>query len=71
MTDMKKNMGSMDRGMRVLVAVVVAALIMTDVLTGTLAIFAGVIAAVFLLTSFVSFCPLYAPFGWSTTKKTS
>lgn len=68
---MKKNMGSMDRGIRVLVAVVVAALIMTDVLTGTLAIFAGLFAAVFLFTSFVSFCPLYAPFGWSTTKKSS
>lgn len=67
----KKNMGSMDRGIRVVVAIVIALLIIMDVLTGTLAIVAGLFAAVFLLTSFVSFCPLYAPFGWSTRKRSA
>ncbi|PIQ63360.1 MAG: hypothetical protein COV99_02980 [Bacteroidetes bacterium CG12_big_fil_rev_8_21_14_0_65_60_17] len=65
---MKKNMGSVDRILRTVVAVVVAVLIGTGTLTGIVAIIAGVLAGVFLLTSFVSFCPLYAPFGFSTCK---
>ena len=63
---MKKNMGSADRILRTVVALVVAYLIFTDVLTGTLAIVLGIVAAAFLLTSFVSFCPAYLPFGLST-----
>ncbi len=65
---MKKNMGSLDRIVRTVVAAIVAVLIATGTLTGVVAIVAGVLAGVFLLTSFVSFCPLYAPFGISTCK---
>jgi hypothetical protein len=63
---MKKNMGTIDRVIRVLVAVIVAVLFFTKVITGTLAIVLLVLAGVFVLTSLVSFCPLYTIFGLST-----
>lgn len=68
---MKKNMGSVDRIVRVVLAAIFAVLFFTKVVTGTLGIILLVLGAVFLLTSVVSFCPLYAPFGISTceTKK--
>lgn len=66
---MKKNMGSADRTIRIILAVVFAILYFTNVVTGTFGIILLVLAAVFLLTSFISFCPLYAPFGLSTCKK--
>lgn len=66
---MKKNMGTADKAIRLLVAVVIAVLFITKVLTGTLAIILLILAAVFLLTSFISFCPLYLPFGINTKKK--
>lgn len=65
---MKPNMGSTDRAIRVLVAVVVGILIALGVLKGGLAVVAGVLAAVFVLTSTLSFCPLYLPFKLSTCK---
>jgi len=63
---MKKNMGTADRTIRTILAVVVAVLYFTNVITGTLGIVLMVLAAVFLLTSVISFCPLYAPFGLKT-----
>jgi len=63
---MKKNMGSADRIIRVLIAIGLAALYFTGVITGTLGIVLLVVAGVFLLTSIVGFCPLYAPFGFRT-----
>ena len=63
---MKKNMGNADRIVRLLIAAVVGILFYTTILTGTLGLVLLVIAGVLLLTSFVSFCPLYAPFGIST-----
>lgn len=66
---MKANMGTIDRVMRIIAAVVIAALYFTNVIEGTLAIVLMVIAAVFVLTSFVSFCPLYVPLGISTKRK--
>ena len=66
---MTKNMGMLDRGLRSLAALVVAALWYTGRISGTLAIVLGAIAGVWLLTSLVSFCPLYSLFGFSTTKK--
>jgi len=66
---MKKNMGAVDRGIRILVAVIIAVLYFTDQITGLAAIILGILAIVFLVTSFVSFCPLYAPFKISTIKK--
>jgi hypothetical protein len=66
---MKKNMGLADRIIRTLLAVIVAILYFTDQITGTAAIVLGIFAIVFLLTSIITFCPLYAPFKLSTLKK--
>lgn len=66
---MKKNMGSADKAVRLLVAVVVLVLALTKVLTGTLAIVLIILAGVFVITSLVSFCPLYTLLGLSTCKK--
>ena len=65
---MKKNMGSIDRLVRIIVAAVVALLYFNDVISGTLGIVLLVLAVVFVLTSLISFCPLYLPFGLSTCK---
>lgn len=66
---MKANMGSADRILRVIIAAIIAVLYFTGTISGTLGIVLLVLAAVFVLTSFMSFCPLYAPFGFSTCKK--
>ena len=66
---MKKNMGSIDRGFRAALAVLVAVLYFTGVINGTVAIVLGVLALVFLATSFVGTCPLYLPFGLSTLRR--
>lgn len=66
---MKQNMGSTDRIIRVVLAVVVAVLYFTNLISGTAAIILGILAIVFLLTSVVGFCPLYAPFKLSTVGK--
>jgi hypothetical protein len=66
---MKKNIGSIDKFVRVLVAAVIAILYFTDQITGTAAIILGVFAVVFLLTSVIGFCPLYLPLKLSTIKK--
>jgi len=63
---MKKNMGMADRALRTILAIVVAVLIYLGELTGTAAIILGVIGGVFLLTSLVSFCPLYTIVGLNT-----
>jgi DUF2892 family protein len=63
---MKLNMGMMDRVIRVLVAIVIGILYFASVLTGTLALILGIVAVILLLTSVVSFCPLYALLGLST-----
>lgn len=68
---MTKNMGMLDRTLRVIVALVVAALYFTGRLSGTLGIVLLVFAAIFLLTSFISFCPVYTLLGISTGKKPS
>ena len=65
---MKKNMGSFDRIIRILIAVVIAVLYFTNVIGGTLGIILLIVGGIFLLTSFVSSCPLYMPFGISTCK---
>lgn len=67
---MKANMGTIDRIARVLVAVIIGVLYFTGVISGTLAIVLMVFAGIFILTSLVSFCPLYLPFGLSTKKET-
>jgi len=65
---MKKNMGNVDRIIRVLLALLVGVLYYLNMITGTAAIILGVFAVIFLITSFLSFCPLYLPFGLSTKK---
>ncbi len=54
---MKKNMGTADRIVRILVAVLVSVLYFTGVISGTLGVVLLVVGVIFLLTSFVSFCP--------------
>ncbi|MEZ5004084.1 MAG: DUF2892 domain-containing protein [Chitinophagales bacterium] len=63
---MKKNMGMADRVIRVIIAAVIAILFFTNTISGTLGIILLVLAGIFVLTSFISFCPLYAPFGINT-----
>lgn len=66
---MKKNMGSIDKAIRIVVAIVIAVLYFTNQISGTMAIIGLILAAVFVLTSFMGSCPLYLPFGISTRKK--
>jgi Inner membrane protein YgaP-like, transmembrane domain len=66
---MKKNVNSIDKVIRVLLAVVLGILIFSNQVTGILAIIFGVLAVVLLLTSFLSFCPIYAMLNLSTLKK--
>lgn len=63
-----KNMGKVDRIIRVIIAVVIGVLFYTKVITGTAGIVLLVFAGVFLITSLVSTCPLYLPFGIKTCK---
>lgn len=63
---MKKNMGNIDRIVRLLVAAVVAYLFFSGQVTGTIGTILIVLAGVFVLTSLVSFCPLYTLFGINT-----
>lgn len=63
---MKKNMGSADRIIRLIIAAIVGVLFLTGVISGTLGIVLLALAGIFVLTSFISFCPLYAPFGINT-----
>lgn len=68
---MKKNMGSADRIIRVLIAAVLAFLYFNGTISGTLGIVAVIAAVVFVATSLISFCPLYPLLGINTcpTKK--
>lgn len=68
---MKKNMGSADKIVRILLAILVGVLYYTNVITGTLALILGIFAGIFLLTSLISFCPLYVLFGIKTCKNTN
>lgn len=66
---MKKNMGSADRGLRLFAAALLVVLYFSGTLAGTLGIVGLVVAAVFALTSLVSFCPLYTLVGVNTCSK--
>ena len=67
---MKKNMGTIDRAIRILLAIVIAVLYFAGAISGLATVILGIFAVIFLLTSSVSFCPLYLPFKFSTRKKT-
>lgn len=66
---MKKNMGTVDRIIRLILAIVVAVLYFTGQISGIAAIILGVLALIFVVTSAIGFCPLYVPFKISTIKK--
>jgi hypothetical protein len=66
---MPKNMGMIDRVVRVVLAVLVGVLYLTHQITDLAAIILGIFAVVFVVTSILGFCPLYLPFGFSTKKK--
>lgn len=66
---MKKNMGNTDRTIRVILAIIFSALYFTKTVTGTLGLVLVVLGAVFLATSFISFCPLYTLVGINTCPK--
>lgn len=62
-------MGNADRIIRIIIAAVVAGLFFANIISGVLGIVLMALAGIFVLTSLISFCPLYAPFGISTCKK--
>ena len=66
---MKQNMGSIDRGIRIIAAVIIVILYLANQITGTAAVVLGILAVIFLLTSSIAFCPLYIPFKISTKKE--
>lgn len=65
---MQKNLGTADRVIRTLIAVAVGVLYFTGQIGGTLALILGIVAAAFLLTSSVGWCPSYVPFKISTRR---
>ena len=62
-------MGSIDKAIRIIIAAIIAGLYFTNVISGTLGIVLLVFAGVFVLTSLISFCPLYTLLGINTSKK--
>ncbi len=66
---MKRNMSNLDRSIRVVLALVFAFLYFSGTVSGTVGVVLLVLGAVFLLTSVISFCPLYLPFKFSTYKE--
>ncbi len=66
---MKTNMGTTDKIIRIALAALVAILYFTNVISGTLGIILLVVAGVFVLTSLISFCPLYPILGMNTKEK--
>lgn len=66
---MKKNLGNIDKVVRILIAVAVAILYFTHVISGTLGIILLAVAAVLVLTVFFTFCPIYWTVGLSSRKK--
>ena len=65
---MKKNMGNIDRIVRIVIAALIAFLFFTNQITGTLGLILIIFAVVLLLTSFIGFCPLYLPLALKTNK---
>ena len=66
---MKTNMGTLDKTIRIIIAIIIGYLYFNGTISGTLGIILMVFAAIFLLTSIISFCPLYTIFGIKTCKK--
>lgn len=66
---MKRNMGSIDRTVRLVLSVVLLVLYLTETVTGTLGLIAIIFALLLAVTSFIGFCPLYVPFKFNTFRK--
>jgi hypothetical protein len=66
---MKKNVGTIDKVIRILIAVVVVTLYFTNVISGTLGIILLAVAAILVVTSLVSICPIYLALGLNSGKK--
>jgi|WetSurMetagenome_2_1015567.scaffolds.fasta_scaffold200560_3 hypothetical protein len=66
---MKKNVGTIDKVIRILIALVIIVLYFTNIINGTLGIILLIVAAIFILTSLFSICPIWMLFGLSTCKK--
>lgn len=66
---MKKNMGSIDKIIRLIIAAVIGVLFLTNIISGTLGVILLALAGIFVLTSVISFCPLYTLLGVSTCSK--
>ena len=65
---MNKNMGTADRAVRIVIALVIACLYLLHQISGTLALILMIVATAFIVTSFIGWCPSYLPFGISTRK---
>jgi hypothetical protein len=68
---MKKNMGTTDKIIRLLMAAIFIGLFITDTVVGTAGVVLLILAGIFILTSVVSFCPLYSFFGANTCNKSA
>ena len=68
---MKSNMGIMDKSIRIIAAIVIAILYFTHVISGTVTVILLILAGIFIITSFLNYCPMYYPFGISTRKKST
>src|SRR5512147_2855551 len=65
---MKKNMGTVDKVIRLTVVAIIVILYLSGQITGVAAIILGIVAVAFLVTSLIGWCPTYVPFGISTKK---
>lgn len=65
---MKKNIGKLDRYTRIIIAIIIATLYFTNVISGTIAYILIVVSVILLVTSFINFCPLYKIIGLKTNK---
>ncbi len=66
---MTKNMGTVDRTVRLAIVVIIAVLYFMGKLSGTVAIVLGIVAIAFFVTSLIGWCPSYVPFGISTKER--
>jgi hypothetical protein len=66
---MKKNIGILDKGIRLAIALIIVILDINNIVTGTLGDILLIIAVLLVITTFIGSCPLYLPFGWNTNKR--
>jgi hypothetical protein len=66
---MKKNLSIIDRVLRIVLVLIIVVLYLTNIITGTLALILLILGGILVITSIISFCPIYFSFGLSTAKK--